>query len=78
MIDLTFYLIAIMAIFGLSGLVSITKKGFSLGIFECSLVISMGILIWQHIFPFYIIVFNVLIIAAILFSDGPTASEINE
>ena len=78
MIDLTFYLIAIMAIFGLSGLVSITKKGFSMGIFECSLVISLGILIWQHILPFYVIVFNVLIIAAILFSDSPTASEINE
>ena len=63
------YLIVIVAIFGMSVFASKTRNGFSTNIFLVSVIISINVLVWQNVLPFWTIIICAFIIIGILFMD---------
>jgi hypothetical protein len=63
------YLIVIVAIFGFSAVASMTKQGFSTNIFLVSIIISINVLVWQNVLPFWTIIICIFLIVGILFTD---------
>lgn len=66
---MTDFIIIVMAIFGFSVLCSWTRNGFSMGVFISAISISMCVLIWQGVLPFYMFVAPILITVAMLVGD---------
>lgn len=63
------YMIVIAAIFTFSVLASLTRKGFSTNIFLVSVIISINVLVWQEVVPFWTIIICALLIIGMLFTD---------
>lgn len=64
------YLVIIGAIFALSVASSITRKGFSTSIFLLAVIISINVLVWQEMLPYWTIILCLLLVAGIFFSDN--------
>lgn len=70
------YLVPIMAAIGISlACAMISKRGFSINIFITAISISIGILIWTGIAPYYTIVISILLIIGMLFSNTGQPQE---
>ena len=70
------YIIPIAAIFMLSAVCSMTRKGFSAGIFMACVPIGISVLVWLGSLPFYAIIVAVVIILVSLFGlEGEEPDE---
>lgn len=69
------YLISIVAIFGISVFTAMTRKGFSMDIFLCSVVIAISVLIWKNVLPFSTITLCALLVIGLLFSHGGNTGD---
>ena len=68
------YIIVIGALVVVSAACSLTRKGFSLGIFIAAISIGICILVWGDMLPFYALVFTVILIVMQLFKDEKNES----
>ena len=67
------YIIVIGAMVVVSAACSLTRKGFSLGIFLAAMSIGISILVWADMLPFYALVFAIILIVLQLFKEEKTA-----
>ena len=64
------YIIVISAIMVVSMACSMTRKGFSEGIFMACVCIGISILTWKGSLPFYALILAIIIIVMMLFRGG--------
>jgi len=76
--DVIYYMISIMAVFGLSVVCAMLKRGgFSMLTFLASMVIGLTALIWLNIFTSYFIILPILILSGMLFMDNSNKSGVS-
>ena len=64
------YIVVISMIMIVSFACSMTRKGFSMGIFMASVCIGISILVWRGSLPFYALILAIIIIVLMLFRGG--------
>ena len=64
------YIVVVSMIMAVSIACSMTRKGFSMGIFMASIATGISILVWRSSLPFYALILAVIIIFIMLFRGG--------
>jgi len=72
------YIVIVSMIMAVSIACSVTRKGFSMGIFMSSIVTGIAILVWKDSLPFYALILAAIIIVMMLFRGGNESPVVTE
>ena len=64
------YIVVVSMIMVVSFACSMTRKGFSMGVFMASVCIGISILVWRSSLPFYALILAIIIIVLMLYRGG--------